>query len=107
MIAAFLCGLMFGALAYRAWCVRPITLKGECEPWDGLSDEALANFEGELDGEFGIMTDYVPDSGLRVCWPEEGWKRHLLFPHTTDSVGCGPPRNCPMHPLYGRTTSGG
>ena len=34
MIAAFLCGLMYGALAYRAWCVRPITLKGECEPWE-------------------------------------------------------------------------
>ena len=57
MIAAFLCGLMFGALAYRAWCVRPITLKGECEPWDGLSDEALANFDRLASGPFDSNTD--------------------------------------------------
>ena len=34
MIAAFLCGLMYGALAYRAWRVKPITLKGEVESWE-------------------------------------------------------------------------
>ena len=48
MIAAFLCGLMFGALAYRAWWVKPRTLKAELEGWGVLSDEALTNFERQL-----------------------------------------------------------
>jgi len=109
---------MYGALGYRRWLTAhnrrvlratlpPSDDEFDMEAWDALSDEALANFEGKLDGDFGILSDYLPDSGLRVCWPQEEWKRHMLFPCTTDSVGYGPPRNGPMNPLYGRTTSGG
>jgi len=42
MIAAFLCGLGLGALAYRAWWVKPRTLKAE--PWDVLYGEQLIDF---------------------------------------------------------------
>jgi len=49
MITALLCGLMYGALAYRAWWIKPRTLKAEFEAWDGLSDEALVNFERKPD----------------------------------------------------------
>jgi len=91
MIAAFLCGLMYGALAYRRWLTAhnrrvlkatlpPSDDEFDMEAWDDLSDEVLANFEGKLDGDFGILSDYVPDSGLRVCWPQEEWKRHLARP---------------------------
>ena len=34
MIAAFLCGLMFGALGYRAWWVKPRELRAELEAWE-------------------------------------------------------------------------
>jgi len=120
MIAAWLCGLMFGWLGYRRWLTAhnrrvlkatlpPSDDEFDMEARDALGDEALANFEGKLDGDFGILSDYLPDSGLRVCWPQEEWKRHLSRPFACaiDNVACGPPRNCPMNPLYGRTTSGG
>jgi len=45
MIAALLCGLMYGALAYRAWWIKPRELKAEFEAWDSLSGEELLNFE--------------------------------------------------------------
>lgn len=85
MIAAFLCGLMFGALGYRAWWIKPRELKAEFEAWDQLSDEALGNFEQKLvptpyDSEteifgvpetfgilktFGTPRDWNPVEGLR------------------------------------------
>ena len=63
MIAAFLCGLMYGALAYRAWWVKPRTLKAEFGAWE---DPAHYDKGWGPDPYSGYQPTRYPSSGTQM-----------------------------------------
>jgi len=86
MIAAFLCGLMFGWLGYRKWLTAhnrhvleatlpPSDDEFDMEAWGALSDEALANFEqlASAPHDSGTDTACAPSSGYQpLRYPSSG-----------------------------------
>ena len=63
MIAAFLCGLMFGALGYRAWWIKPRTLKEEFEAGE---DPAHYGKGWGPDPYSGYQPTRYPSSGTQM-----------------------------------------